>query len=117
MAEYEGGDMSFTGKNLITSSIASVPGMGFSIAKYYGFGLSAWSGVAAGVVSGGGVASLFANQALGAIAGGITGAAVGVGTFSLYPASLGYIKKHSEFYPTVLTIDKIINPIIQFLFK
>ena len=121
LSGYYGGtwgeDISFAGQSLITNSIASVPGLGFSIAKYYGYGLAAYGGVAAGAITGGGVASLFANQTLGAIAGGISGAAVGVGAFSLYPASLNYIKKRSGFYPTVLTVDQIIDPILQSMFR
>lgn len=112
-----GKNISFAGQSLITNSIASVPGLGFSIAKYYGYGLAAYGGVAAGAISGGGIASLFANQTVGAIAGGLTWAAVGVGTFSLYPASLKYIKKHSGFYPRVLTIEQLLDPILQEIFR
>jgi len=112
-----GENLSFAGQGLITNSIASVPGMGFSIAKYYGYAYAALGGIGAGVISGGAVASLFANETLGAVAGSLVGAAAGVGTFSLYPASLNYINKHSGFYPSVLTVDQIIDPILQAIFR
>ncbi|MBN1185570.1 MAG: VCBS repeat-containing protein [Bacteroidales bacterium] len=113
LSGYYGGklgeEVSFSGQSIIANSIASIPGLGFSITKYLGYGLAAYGGVAAGILSGEGVASLFAGKTLRALTGGITGATVGIGSFSLYPLTLNYIKKHSEFYPTVLTIDQIIK--------
>lgn len=113
-----GGDMSFAGKSLITNSIASVPGLGFSIAKYYGYGLVGWGSVATGVVSAGGVASLFANETIGAIAGSVAGITAGIGTFSLYdPLALKYVKNKFNYYPSVLTVDQIIDSFWRMLFN
>ncbi len=106
---FRGHDMGYRGGRLWGTAFASIPGLGFSITKYVGYGLAAYGGVAAGILSGEGVASLFAGKTLSAITGGITGVTVGIGSFSLYPLKLNYIKKHSEFYPTVLTLDQIIK--------
>ncbi len=113
-----GEEMSIYGQGLITNSIASLPGMGFSITKYYGYGLVGYGSLYAGISALSVVSSLFANETISAIAGSVALIATVVGSYSLYdPLALKYVKNKFNYYPSVLTVDQIIDTFWRMLFN